>query len=104
MSISRVVLKSEKPTPAKLTLDRLPRGVRAVVRDVEGPRRVVLRLMEMGLLPGTTVEILRTAPLGDPLELRLRGYALSLRREQARAIELEPLARDDGEELLEAAE
>lgn len=87
-----------RPVP-QLTLDRLPRGVQAVVRRVDGPRRIVLRLMEMGLLPGTVVEVLRIAPLGDPIELRLRGYALSLRREQARAIELDP-----PEALLEAAE
>lgn len=69
------------------------------MRRVDGPRRIVLRLMEMGLLPGTVVEVLRIAPLGDPIELRLRGYALSLRREQARAIELDP-----PEAMLEAAE
>jgi len=45
--------------------------------------------MEMGLLPGTPVSVARIAPLGDPLELRLRGYALSIRRLEAMGIEIE---------------
>ncbi len=48
-----------------------------------------VRLLEMGLLPGTEVEMVRLAPLGDPLEIRVRGYLLSLRREEASAIEVE---------------
>ncbi len=42
--------------------------------------------MEMGLLPGTEVRVVRVAPLGDPIELRVRGYALSLRRAEAAKI------------------
>ena len=42
--------------------------------------------MEMGLLPGTDVRVMRVAPLGDPIELRIRGYALSLRRAEAAKI------------------
>ena len=45
--------------------------------------------MEMGLLPGTTVGVVRVAPLGDPIELRVRGYALSIRRSEAESIEVE---------------
>jgi Fe2+ transport system protein FeoA len=48
--------------------------------------------MELGLLPGTAVEVVRVAPLGDPLELRVRGCLLSIRREEARAIDVEPRA------------
>jgi ferrous iron transport protein A len=44
------------------------------------------RLMEMGLLPGTRIHVVRVAPLGDPLELRVRGYSLSLRRAEAAQI------------------
>jgi Fe2+ transport system protein FeoA len=44
----------------------------------------------MGLVPGTEVELVRRAPLGDPLELRVRGYSLSIRGSEARDIELEP--------------
>jgi Fe2+ transport system protein FeoA len=49
--------------------------------------------MEMGLLPGTPVAVTRVAPLGDPLELRLRGYALSIRRHEAMGIEIEAPGR-----------
>lgn len=72
------------------SLGRLPVGGSGVVRRVNGTRPLARRLMEMGLLPGTRVTLTRVAPLGDPLELRLRGYALSIRRNEALQIELEP--------------
>jgi Fe2+ transport system protein FeoA len=72
-----------------LSLADLPLGASGVVASVGCPRAVARRLMEMGLLPGTRVTIVRIAPLGDPLELRLRSYALSIRREEAAAILLE---------------
>lgn len=72
------------------TLDQLPIGERAVVHHVGCGRRVSRRLMEMGLLPGTKIETVRRAPLGDPLKIRLRGYLLSLRRADAAQIALEP--------------
>jgi Fe2+ transport system protein FeoA len=68
------------------TLADLGVGEPAVVREVGGDRAVACRLMEMGLLPGTRVEVARVAPLGDPIEVRLRSYALSIRRSEARAV------------------
>ena len=68
------------------TLDQLPIGNRAIVRRVDCDRRVGCRLMEMGLLPGTSVEMVRRAPLGDPLKIRLRGYLLSLRQVEAAGV------------------
>ena len=56
-------------------LAALPLGVEAVVRRVQSVRPVARRLMELGLVPGTRVSVTRVAPLGDPLELRLRNYA-----------------------------
>lgn len=47
------------------------------------------RLLEMGLLPGTPVEVVRLAPLGDPMDVRVRGYHLSLRRHEARLVLVE---------------
>lgn len=79
------------PDDAKAVLGRLPVGASAVVRAVRGPRAVTRRLLEMGLLPGTTVRVVRVAPLGDPMELALRGYALSIRRAEALGIEVERL-------------
>jgi len=72
------------------TLDRLPIGHRAVVDHVGGGRQLSRRLMEMGLLPGTDVEVVRKAPLGDPFTIRLRGYLLSLRHADAADITLRP--------------
>ncbi|MCY4599318.1 MAG: 50S ribosome-binding GTPase, partial [Acidobacteria bacterium] len=83
------------------TLDQLAIGDRAVVHRVDCAPRVGCRLMEMGLLPGTPVELVRRAPFGDPLEIRLRGYLLSLRRSEASGVALRPegqtaLDDDDG--------
>ena len=67
-------------------LGELSVGARAVVESVDCDRAVRRRLLELGLLPGTTVEVMRRAPLGDPIELSLRGYRLSIRGDEARAI------------------
>jgi ferrous iron transport protein A len=56
-------------------------------------RAVARRLMEMGLLPGTRVSVTRIGPFGDPIELRVRGYALSIRRHEAAAIEVTGVRR-----------
>jgi ferrous iron transport protein A len=65
------------------SLDQLRLGSRARVEAVRGDDAVVQRLLEMGLLEGEEVEVLGFAPLGDPLEIRLRDYRLSLRRSEA---------------------
>ena len=71
------------------TLAELARGqCRRVVRIV-GMDEVSLRLLEMGLTPGVDVTLVGTAPLGDPLEIELRGYRLSLRRSEAERVEIE---------------
>jgi ferrous iron transport protein A len=72
-----------------LTLDDLPVGQRATVRLLRAQGVLLQRLMQMGLLEGTDVELVRRAPGGDPIECRLLGYALSLRREEARQVEVE---------------
>jgi Fe2+ transport system protein FeoA len=58
---------------------------------VDGGDEVSLRLMEMGLTPGVELSIVGVAPLGDPLELDVRGYRLSLRRAEADRVEVESL-------------
>ena len=78
------------------TLDQLAIGQSAVVDHVGGGRQVSRRLLEMGLLPGTRVETVRRAPLGDPLKIRLRGYLLSLRLADAAEIVLAPESAADG--------
>jgi len=74
---------------ARRSLSRVPVGSSAVVSRVSGARTVVRRLLEMGLVPGTTVTVQREAPLGDPVEVRVRNYALSIRRADALGIEVE---------------
>lgn len=69
------------------SLDCLGRGQKARVARVAGPNRC--RLMEMGFTQGTEVEIARRAAFGGPLEVRLRSYRLSLRRDEAEAIRVE---------------
>ena len=71
------------PTPA--ALNELGIGCRGSVVAVGGDPDVRRRLLEMGFCNGASVEVIRRAPLGDPIEFRLRGYCLSLRDEQARS-------------------
>jgi ferrous iron transport protein A len=66
-----------------LTLDQLTAGQRAQVAVLLGDDAVIQRLLEMGLLEGEEVEVVGFAPLGDPMEIRLRDYRLSLRRSEA---------------------
>lgn len=65
-------------------------GSSAVIREIPEAVGVFHRLREMGVLPGTPVKVLRAAPSGDPLEIHVRGYNLSLRREDAAVIAVEP--------------
>jgi ferrous iron transport protein A len=71
------------------TLAQLAPGDRGKVAKVAGDAEAARRLMEMGLMRGTTVEVIRVAPLGDPLEVRVRGFMLTLRRAEAEHIEVE---------------
>ena len=70
------------------TLTELPIGSRSTVLRIDGMDEVSLRLLEMGLTPGVEVRLLGMAPLGDPLELELRGYRLSIRRSEAARVEI----------------
>lgn len=72
-----------------MTLDKLPLGQDAVITAVGGEGALRCRLLDMGLIPKTRVRVEKVAPLGDPLELRVRGYSLSLRKEDAGKIEVE---------------
>lgn len=69
-----------------MRLNDVPLNVPVYVREVRGDRPVVRRLLEMGLVPGTRVMVHRRAPLGDPMELSLRHYFLSLRADTASEI------------------
>ena len=71
-----------------MTLDQLPIGKEAVITSVGGEGALRLRLLDMGLIPKTRVSVRKTAPMGDPMEIRLRGYELTLRKEEAEKIEI----------------
>jgi ferrous iron transport protein A len=68
------------------TLDRLPVGGQGQVENISGDDEISLRLMEMGLIPGTEFRVVGVAPLGDPIEIELRGYRLSLRRNEGQRV------------------
>jgi ferrous iron transport protein A len=78
--------------PALQSLSLLSVGASATVRDLPKQGTTFLRLREMGLLPGTPVTLIRTAPLGDPLEIKVRGYHLTLRKSEAEHILVETAA------------
>ena len=71
------------------TLDSLVPGESGIIVSVGGSGALRHRLLDMGLTPGTAVRVERIAPKGDPMELYLRGYRLTLRKEDASKIEVE---------------
>jgi len=75
------------PVPADLQpLTSVALGKSATVAEIKVPPQSRSRLMEMGLLVGTSVELVRFAPLGDPVEIKVRGYNLTLRKQEAEQI------------------
>ena len=78
-------------TDSPANLDEAPLLAKLRVSSLDGPRDFRRRLMELGLLPGTDLRKLKVAPMGDPIELELRGTRLSIRREQAKEIHVELL-------------
>ena len=68
------------------SLDELAPGESGVIVRLDAEQAIARRLMELGLVPGTSVEVVRRAPLGDPVELRLRQVHLSIRRSEAARI------------------
>ena len=72
-----------------MTLDKLPIGKSATVTKVGGEGELRLRLLDMGIIPGTEIAVHKVAPLKDPIEIRIRGYELTLRIEDAKNIEIE---------------
>ena len=71
------------------TLDQFAIGESGIIIKVHGEGRVRRRLFDMGLTPGAEVFLRKVAPLGDPLEITLRGYELSLRKDEAVNVEVE---------------
>ena len=71
-----------------MTIDDLKIGQSGVISQVGGEGPLRLRFLDMGLIPGTRVLLQKIAPMGDPVQIQLRGYELTIRREDARKITL----------------
>lgn len=78
-----------------MTLDKLKIGSSAVIRSVGGEGALRLRLLDMGLIPRTKVTMRKIAPMGDPIEITVRGYELTLRVADAMNIEIEQIGEDE---------
>ncbi len=71
------------------TLNKITCGKTVIVLRINGQGAVKRRIMDMGITKGTTIYVRKTAPLGDPVEITVRGYELSLRKADAQMIEVE---------------
>lgn len=78
-----------------MTLDQLREGQRGQVIGVDGNDALAMRLLEMGITDGQQLQVLGFAPLGDPLEIEVRGFRLSLRIAEARRVRIEPIDHRD---------
>ena len=74
-----------------MTLKEMKVGQSAVITAVGGQGELRLRFLDMGLIPRTEVTLIKTAPMGDPIEIMVRGYELTLRVSEAQWIEVEPV-------------
>lgn len=75
-----------------MTLDELKPNESAVITSVDGENELRCRLLDMGLIPRTKVTLRKVAPMGDPIEIHIRGYELTLRKDDARQICITPLS------------
>ena len=71
-----------------MTIDELNPGTKGRITAVGGEGELRLRLLDMGLIPRTEVTLMKVAPMGDPIEIRVRGYELTLRVSDAKNIEV----------------
>ena len=72
-----------------MTLDQIEPGGSGVVTAVSGEDALTTRILEMGVTPGCAFAVIGTAPLGDPIEVEVRGYRLSLRKSEAALVTVE---------------
>ena len=70
-------------------LDKIEKGETGLVKNVEGDGKVRRRLFDMGVTPGAKVTLRKKAPFGDPIEITIRGYELSLRKAEACLVNIE---------------
>lgn len=77
-----------------MTLNELKSGESGTITSVGGEGALRCRLLDMGIIPKTVVTLRKTAPMGDPIEIHLRGYDLTIRLDDAKNIEIVPLSSD----------
>ena len=85
-SINKISEAVAHPSSQASSLGGLPVGTTARVVAVNGTGQIAKRLMEMGVVPGAPVRVIKSAPLGDPLEVRVRNSHLALRRAEAQTV------------------
>ena len=71
-----------------MTINDLQIGQKGIISAVGGEGALRLRCLDMGLIPGTSVLLQKVAPMGDPIQIQVRGYELTIRREDAKMIDL----------------
>jgi len=89
------VVPAERPEAAgddlrdeTMPLNELRPGQKAILKAIEAPTALAHRLMALGLVPGTEMEVVRTAVFGDPIEVRVRGFRLALRKRDAQFLKV----------------
>ena len=86
-----VLTKKEFDLMSETTLNLLEPGSKAKVIQITGRGSARRRILDMGMVPGAEIEVIRKAPMGDPLEFLVKGYNLSLRKAEAELIVVQPL-------------
>jgi Fe2+ transport system protein FeoA len=89
-----VMFREEKSLGNYISLCELRRGERALIVSTEAKGEIRKRLLDMGVVKGVELKVIRKAPLGDPIEIQLNGFMLSLRKEEARHIYVEKKIKD----------
>lgn len=89
MTTETTTVETKPPAMKQISLDQLPLGTQGVVVRIGGEKAIRRRLIDMGMIPGETVKLKKVAPLGDPLELEVKNYKLSLRKNEASQIIVE---------------
>lgn len=98
--MSQVMVREEviigcSSTMWQWTLNDIGQGQEATILRLRGNGAIRQRLMDMGMMRGVRVRVERRAPLGDPIAIRLKGYFLAIRSDEARLIEVEPVRNEE---------
>ncbi len=97
-AIDRKMFAADNGECKNMTLDQIAIGKEVKIIKVGGEGELRCRLLDMGLIPRTVVRVQKVAPMGDPIEIHLRGYELTIRKEDAGKIEV---AETDGRRMIE---